>query len=204
MSLIRKMLMSLLISGTLFAPLGSELLGAGASQEQQRPWKGYDSREGGFKVELPMTPDHIHQKIDIPKTDLSIEYDTYVSEPNESIVYVISVWHYPKEIDMSKPDVNLQDGFNGMIAALPGSKVLNMNMGDTQGFKSLDFLVKNEEIYFQGKLILVYNTLYQVFAVYKEGQEMKEDYKKFIGTFKLLNPQQHNTALPKAKNKVNI
>ena len=81
-----------------------------------------------ISLELPTTPQHVSQKIDIPKTDLSIHYDTYLSEPNENSVYVVSVWYYPPQVDMSKPDVNLKEGFQGMLTALPGAKVMKSEM----------------------------------------------------------------------------
>ena len=167
--------------------------------ESQKGWKKFTSTESGFSIDLPTTPDHLEQKIDIPQSDLSIGYDTFLSEPSESVVFVISVWNYPAEVDMSKPEVNLQDGFGGMLSALPGSQVQSMQMTDVDGFKALEFLVKNDEIYFQGKLILVYNTLYQVFSVYKDGDTVSKDYAKFIGSFKLINPAKNKVA-PPAKN----
>ncbi len=184
---------------------GTLLKKNGATQNgKEQTWVNFSSKEGGFSVDFPKNPEHVHQKIDIPKTDLSIEYDTFVSEPSESVVYVVSVWNYPAEIDMSKPEVNLQDGFSGMLSALPGSQVLNMNMGDLQGFKALEFLVKNDEIYFQGKLILVYNTLYQVFTVYKESekQNMTKNYRRFIDSFKILNPESHKVAPKNGKGSI--
>lgn len=167
--------------------------------ENQKGWKKFTSTESGFSIELPTTPDHLEQKIEIPQSDLSIGYDTFLSEPSESVVFVISVWNYPAEVDMSKPEVNLQDGFGGMLSALPGSQVESMQMTEVDGFKALEFLVKNDEIYFQGKLILVYNTLYQVFSVYKVGDAIDKDYTKFIESFKLINPAKNKVA-PPAKN----
>src|SRR5947208_3303758 len=57
-------------------------------------WKRFSSEKSGFSIDLPQTPEHIHQTIKIPKTDLTIDYDTFISEPSEKIVYVISVWNY--------------------------------------------------------------------------------------------------------------
>lgn len=158
-------------------------------KKQSQDWQKFVSKENGFSVDFPSLPEHIQQTIDIPKTDLKISYETYISEPSDSVVYVVSVWNYPAEIDMSKPEVNLQDGFGGMLSALPGSEVLNMRMTQVQGFKALEFLVKNEDIYFQGKLILVHNTLYQVFTVYKSSEDMTQNYIRFIDSFKLLEPE---------------
>lgn len=169
-------------------------------------WVDFQSKEGGFSVELPKTPEHVSQKIDIPKTDLSIKYNTYVSEPSDSIVYVISVWNYPSQIDMSKPEINLSDGFSGMLSALPGSTIIDKNLADFHGFKSLEFKVKNDDIYFQGKLILVYNTLYQVFTVYKEEEanQMDNEYKQFINSFELVDPEKNKAAPTSQAEKLNV
>ncbi len=181
-----KLLLNVLACGLILTcPLHCEA----KSSSDQKNWTEFTSQENGFSVELPTQPEHVEQTIDVPRTDLKIHYDTYISEPSDSVVYVISVWNYPSEIDMSKPEVNLQDGFGGMLSALPGSEVKSMQMTEEQDYKALDFLVKNDEIFFQGKLILVYNTLYQVFVVYKDSVDMKEDYEHFIDSFKLLQPE---------------
>ena len=185
-----KLLSNLLVAGlVLTSPLHA-----------QDSWKAFSAPQSGFSVDLPTQPEHIEQKIDIPKTDLSINYNTYISEPNEDVVYVISVWNYPAEIDMSQPEVNLQDGFGGMLSALPGSQVISMKMGELQGFKALEFLVKNDDIFFQGKLVLVHNTLYQVFTVYKTTADMSKDYGHFIDSFKLVHPEKQKVE-PAAKAK---
>lgn len=182
---------------------------AGATMQEVRfervakteQWKGFRSEESGFSVELPKEPERLAESIAIPKTNLSIKYETYVSEPSDSVVYVTSVWHYPAQIDMSKPEASLQEGFSGMVSALPGAKVISSKVSDFKGFRSLDFLVKDENIYFQGKLILVHNTLYQVFAVYKEEQKeaMKADFSHFIDSFNLIKPEQHKVSLSTTK-----
>jgi hypothetical protein len=184
----------------------------GVATEEQT-WSTFTSKESGFSVDLPKKPEHVHQTIKVPKSEVTIDYDTYVSEPDDSVVYVVSVWNYPAEIDMSKPEVNLQDGFSGMISALPGSKVVNMQMTDVEGYKALEFLVQYEDIFFQGRLILVYNTLYQVFTVYKKSVEMAQNYDHFINSFQLIQPEKRkiqkkgnglNSVSPKNAKKINF
>ena len=201
MFLIRKLMFAnLLLCAGLVSPVIASTPAAAVEE-----WVKYTSEENGFLVELPKKPNHVDQSIDVPKTNLKIRYSTFVSEPSESAVYVVSVWHYPTDIDMSRPEVNLKDGFSGMLSALPGSKVIENNVEEYNGFKSLNFLVKNEDIYFQGRLILVYNTLYQVFTVYKESEapQMKADYCHFIDSFKLLHPEKNKTAASSAP-KMNV
>lgn len=209
MLLLKKiMLLNLLLLAGLVNSVGAQQqLQQVEQQPQQQSWTTFTADENGFAVDFPNKPTHINQSIDVPKTNMKINYTTYVSEPNESVVYVVSVWHYPKEIDMSRPEVNLKDGFSGMLSALPGSTVVSQEVKDFQGFKALEFLVKNEDIYFQGKLILVYNTLYQVFTVYKETEveKMKKNYDRFAGSFKLLNPQRNKVETKEAKaSKMNV
>jgi hypothetical protein len=172
-------------------------------QTQTTRWQRFAARENSFAVDFPSTPEQMHQTIEIPKTEMKISYDTYMSEPNESIVFVVSVWHYPAQLDMSRPEINLKDGFKGMLSALSGSKVIHSQMSDFQGFKALDFLVQNEEIYFQGKLLLVYNTLYQVFAVYKEGAP-EENVERFLNSFQLLEPERQKIESKESNQKVNV
>lgn len=205
--ILNKLLINLLACGLILTSSvdATHLMRAvGRSGEAQEKWTTFTSKESGFSVKLPKTPEHVHQKIDVPKTDLSIEYDTYISEPNDSVVYVISVWHYPAQVDMSKPEVNLQDGFNGMLAALPGSQVITMHMTEVQGYKALEFLVKSDEIYFQGKLILLYNTLFQVFTVYKSSEDMKSNYDTFINSFELVHPEKNMLAPLNSAKKMSV
>src|ERR1700733_3955017 len=155
----------LILSGSLNHMAAAALSEKPQAKETKLNWQNYSYTQSGFSVDFPKKPVHVNQSIDIPKTDFKIKYETYLSEPTDNSVFVVSVWNYPSQIDMSKPEINLQDGFNGMLQALPGSKVENMKSSEIQGFKGLDFLVKNEDIYFQGKLLLVYNTLYQIFTV---------------------------------------
>lgn len=169
-------------------------------EETKLTWQNYSFPESGFSVDFPKKPERIKQTIDVPKTDLKINYETFLSEPSDSIVFVVSVWDYPAEVDMSKSETNLQDGFSGMLSALPGSEVLNMKMSDISGFKALDFLVQNEDIYFQGKLIIAHHTLYQVFTVYKNTEEMKNNYPQFINSFKLINPEKRKLPASKTEN----
>ena len=170
------------------------------TKETKLQWQNYSYPESGFSIDFPKKPERVQQTIDVPKSDLKINYETFLSEPSDTIVYVVSVWNYPSQIDMSKPEVNLQDGFGGMLSALPGSEVQNMKMTEVGGFKALDFLVKHEDIYFQGKLILVYNTLYQVFSVYKSSENMTNNYSRFIDSFKLINPNARKVAPAPSKN----
>jgi len=169
--------------------------------ETKFQWSNYSYPNSGFSIDFPKKPEYVQQSIDIPKSKLKINYETYLSEPSDNAVFVVSVWNYPAEVNMSKPEVNLKDGFSGMLTALPGSEVKDMKVTEVDGFKALEFLVKNESIYFQGKLILVHNTLYQVFTVYKNTEDMTNNYSRFINSFKLINPDKRKVEPPAKQEK---
>lgn len=152
-------------------------------------WKRYDySQMGGFSIKFPEKPDHTDQIIEIPQSELTIQYNTYMTErKKDGSVYIVSVWDYPDSLDMSRPELNLQEGFSGMLQALPDSQVLFMQASQIQGHKSLEFWIRCDDIYFRGMLISVNHTLYQVFVVYKSDDSgtLEKEYKTFIQSFKI-------------------
>lgn len=153
------------------------------------PWKRYDyTKSCGFSAEFPGDPEHSGQVIEIPQSELTIRYDTYVTETQaDNTVYVVSVWEYPEKVDVSRPELNLQEGFAGMLQALPESQVLFMQAKEVQGHKALEFWISCEDIYFRGMLISVNHTLYQVFVVYKNknAKALDKEYETFTKSFKI-------------------
>lgn len=96
-----KLLLNILTCGLILSsPLPGELFAASHEQENmtqpkaKQDWSQFTSTEDGFSIDLPSSPEHVSQTITIPNTDLKISYDTFISEPNDSTVYVISVWDY--------------------------------------------------------------------------------------------------------------
>ncbi|WP_348662644.1 hypothetical protein [Chlamydia vaughanii] len=152
-------------------------------------WKRYDyTKNCGFSAEFPGDPDHSGQIIEIPQSELTIRYDTYVTETqSDNTVYVVSVWEYPEKVDISRPELNLQEGFSGILQALPESQVLFMQAKEIQGHKALEFWISCEDIYFRGMLVSVNHTLYQVFMVYKNknSKALDKEYETFTKSFKI-------------------
>lgn len=152
-------------------------------------WQTYDYPELNFAIDLPKKPETMHQDIEVPQTNLTIVSDTFMVEVGDEMVYLVSVWKYPSEIDLSNSEVNLRDGFKGMLSALPNAEVVRSKVFEKDGNKVLDFHVKSDTIHFQGFLMLVDHVLYQVFTVYKEGLEVTKDIEKFIDSFHLLKSE---------------
>ncbi len=161
-------------------------------------WKRYDfTQHCGFSAQFPENPDHSGQIIEIPQSDLTIRYDTYVAETkSDGSVYVVSVWEYPESVDIRRPELNLQEGFAGMLQALPESQVLFMKASEMQGHKSLEFWISCEDVFFRGFLISVNHTLYQVFMVYrnKDPKSLDHEYDTFTQSFKITKIREARSA----------
>ncbi|WP_194843994.1 hypothetical protein [Candidatus Clavichlamydia salmonicola] len=159
-------------------------------------WSRFDFKESGFSISLPLKPEHSKQIIEIANPETKIFYETYISEPSVDAVYVISVWEYPANIKIKDPEANLQEGFSGMLLALPDSRVLLMKSKEVQGFHALEFHVKNAGLMFKGELISMDNILYQIFTVYKDSGKQaataKKDYEHFINSFKITHMHKKN------------
>ncbi|WP_407473256.1 hypothetical protein ACH8ZP_01140 [Chlamydia pneumoniae] len=171
-------------------------------------WKRYDyTSSSGFSVEFPGEPDHSGQIVEVPQSEITIRYDTYVTETHpDNTVYVVSVWEYPEKVDISRPELNLQEGFSGMMQALPESQVLFMQARQIQGHKALEFWIVCEDVYFRGMLISVNHTLYQVFMVYKNKnpQALDKEYEAFSQSFKITKIREPRTIPSSVKKKVSL
>ncbi|SPN73383.1 hypothetical protein C10C_0205 [Chlamydia serpentis] len=171
-------------------------------------WKRYDYTSScGFSIEFPGEPDHSGQIVEVPQSEITIRYDTYVTETaSDNTVYVVSVWEYPEKVDISRPELNLQEGFSGMMQALPESQVLFMQARQIQGHKALEFWIVCEDVYFRGMLISVNHTLYQVFMVYKNKnpQALDKEYKAFSESFKITKIREPRTIPSAMKKKVSL
>jgi hypothetical protein len=85
------------------------------------------------------------------------------------------------------PETNLEGALNGMVASGEGNEVVSSNFHYFDGHRALDYKIsnKNENIYLQGKIILVEQTLYQLMVAYESGNDNETDYNKFINSFNL-------------------
>ena len=129
-------------------------------------WKRYDyTQECGFSVQFPELPEHSGQVIEVPQSDLSIRYDTYVAETfSDNTVYVVSVWEYPEKVDISKPELNLQEGFAGMLYALPESQVLYLKATSMQAFAHISSGQANGTVMMEGLATALGTTIVGLFV----------------------------------------
>lgn len=150
-------------------------------------WKVFNSTLGQFQVTFPSYPTHETDNIQILDSTITFKYDSYLTETSDGTTYFVSTVTYPFEIDTSSPETNLEGSLNGMVASSEGSEVVFSGFTYFDGYRALDYKIKNtnENIYLQGKIILVDQTLYQLMVSYELVNFNKTNYDKFINSFEL-------------------
>lgn len=148
-------------------------------------WQTYTFSDNNFSISLPVKAEEQHQQLDLPNSQTKIPYDTYVSEPNQNVSYLVGVAKYPKEVNVSSPQNNLQAAVNGTVSATPGAKLISSQMTDLGGNKAVDFVIQGQDFNMKGRYILVGSTLYQLMVAYENNQNIDDDYNTFIKSFKI-------------------
>ena len=150
-------------------------------------WKVFNSTLGQFQVTFPSYPTHETDNIQILDSTITFKYDSYLTETSDGTTYFVSTVTYPFEIDTSSPETNLEGSLNGMVASSEVSEVVFSGFTYFDGYRALDYKIKNtnENIYLQGKIILVDQTLYQLMVSYELVNFNKTNYDKFINSFEL-------------------
>jgi hypothetical protein len=149
-------------------------------------WKEFNSAVGNFKVIFPTYPRHETKVVSIPNTNLTLTYDTYTSQEPNQTTYFINTSVYPSSVDTSRPENNLEGSLNGMVAVTDGNKLVSSNISDFNGYKSLNFLIQNNNTYLKGRVILVRHTMYQQMVAYESQNYDDSNYNKFINSFTLI------------------
>ena len=93
------------------APLSVEAASTKKAFVQHQDWVKFISKDHRFSIDFPLSPEHNGGSIEVPDTAFSIHYDTYISAYSDQIIFVVSVWEYPPVIDLSQPEINLNEGY---------------------------------------------------------------------------------------------
>jgi hypothetical protein len=163
-----------------------------SSFEQQTPtqntsiqWQPYSYKENNFSVSLPSAPQHTHQELSLPNSQLKIPYDIYVSDPTDKTSYLVGVAQYPTEVNVSVPENNLKAAVNGTLGSTPGGKLISSEMTTVTNFPAIDFSIEGVNYHMKGRYILVGHTLYQLMLAYDKNINVDKDYSTFVDSFKI-------------------
>jgi hypothetical protein len=73
---------------------GKRTNGKGTVPVEEQSWSTFSSEESGFSVDFPKKPEHVHQTIKVPKTEVTIEYEMFLY----GTIHLKSICQNPKLI----------------------------------------------------------------------------------------------------------
>lgn len=148
-------------------------------------WQDFHSVVGKCSLKFPIAPEHITEKMTMPKEGYDLQYDAYISTKDKKSVYMLLIAQYPEFVDQSFAQVSLEGFLNGILSNNPGNQLLYADLILFNGYEALDFFIRTGAVYFKGRAIMVKNHLY-LMAMECEVQNYDETgYNFFISSFKL-------------------
>ncbi|HSX03154.1 MAG TPA: hypothetical protein VLG76_00310 [Rhabdochlamydiaceae bacterium] len=148
-------------------------------------WQDFHSVVGKCTLKFPVAPEHITEKMTMPKEGYDLQYDAYISTKDKKSVYMLLIAQYPEFVDQSFAQVSLEGFLNGILSNNPGNQLLHADLSLFNGYEALDFFIRTGVVYFKGRAIMVKNNLY-LMAMECEVQNYDEGgYNFFISSFKL-------------------
>jgi len=150
-------------------------------------WQEYIAPSGNFSVQFPTTPTFTTEDVTIDSLKNPLIMESYKSVQSDGTGYAVVFTTYPDEVDMSVPEDNLQGSVEGSVSALNG-ELISSTFGNFGIYKSVDFTVyiKETNTYFQGKNIIVGNSLYGLEFIYKATGLRSSQFDTFTNSFTLL------------------
>lgn len=158
---------------------------APAKDGQLSIWQDFHSVVGKCSLKFPVAPEHITEKMTMPKEGYDLQYDAYISTKDKKSVYMLLIAQYPEFVDQSFAQVSLEGFLNGILSNNPGNQLLYADLILFNGYEALDFFIRTGAVYFKGRAIMVKNHLY-LMAMECEVQNYDETgYNYFVHSFKL-------------------
>lgn len=148
-------------------------------------WKDFNSTLGNFSASFPVYPSHESTPQDIPGVG-KVNTETYSADQTDGTTYMVSFTTFPKIVDTSVPENNLEGSINGTIQGVGGTLISSKfsSLGD---HKAVDYLIHitEDDMFLQGKNILVDHTIYQIGVAYGSKNSVNAQSDRFINSFQL-------------------
>ncbi len=153
-------------------------------------WKLYHSIVGNFKAMLPGSPVYNGTNLSVPGSEVSVAYDSFLLEDSDTTVYLISVAHYPKSVDLSDSTGVLREALDGLLASDPTHRLLSSRFDrNSQGVNCLKFHISSEgsTTQLKGVQILAGQQLLLAVVISDSPQELNLAADKFINSLEITN-----------------
>ena len=162
-----------------------EKLSVRPQKSQSSAWQEFHSVIGKCTMKFPKYPDHLSEKMRLPKEGFDLKYDAYISAMDQKTVFLLLIAHYPDFVDESYARMSLEGFLNGILTHNPNNQLIFADLSLVEGNEALDFFIRTGSIYFKGRALMVKNSLY-LMAMECEVQNYDEaHYKTFVESFQL-------------------
>ncbi len=154
-------------------------------QKQDTSWQEFHSAVGSCTMQFPKYPEHLSEKMRLPKEGFDLKYDAYISAVDQKTVFLLLIAQYPEFVDESYARMSLEGFLNGILTHNPSNQLIFADLSLVGGHEALDFFIRTGGVYFKGRALMVKNSLY-LMAMECEVQNYDEmHYKKFVDSFAL-------------------
>jgi hypothetical protein len=148
-------------------------------------WQEFRTPEGRCSMHFPKSPDHLSEKLRLPKEGFDLKYDAYISAVDQRTVFLLLIAQYPEFVDESYARMSLEGFLNGILTHNPNNQLIFADLSLVGGHEALDFFIRTGGVYFKGRALMVKNSLY-LMAMECEVQNYDEgSYNKFVNSFAL-------------------
>ncbi len=146
-------------------------------------WKKCSVPEGSCSISFPIEPQHVHEKMFLPKESVWINYDVYLSPLRREAIFVMMIAEYPKPIEKEKEVYCLQAFLKGMVGPAGQSRIIFADLIEVQGEKALEFFLQSPRSFFRGKLFLAGSKLFLIAVEALEEKNIQELFHSFAESY---------------------
>jgi hypothetical protein len=149
-------------------------------------WQELCSEPGKCSMMFPCAPKHVSEKLTLSEAGHDLKYDAYISSTDgKHEVFMLLVAGFPDFVDESYAKENLKGFLNGILTCNPNNQLLFAKVGTVYGNEALDFFIRTGSVYFQGRAIMINNSLYLIAMECEIIGYDAEQYEAFVSSFKL-------------------
>lgn len=149
-------------------------------------WRQFTSPLNHFQAFFPALPQHATESTIDPKTQKTRKYDMFVSQEHNGTTFMIQLISYENDDPLLAPEKVLTHIVDEMMLANPKNELTSSSEGKFQGYRSLDFSLKNPQGKIKGKAFIVNQTLYLISYISSTENFNEQEYQHFIDHFQFL------------------
>jgi uncharacterized RDD family membrane protein YckC len=149
-------------------------------------WVQYASSDVGFKISFPTDPEHESKELVIPNTGKVLNYKEITSEENGKVSYTLSHMELPRKWRLAGDTTLLKGVLDAMVQHTKEAELIEKQFTMHQGYRALDFKMKQGEKEVKGRIIIVGGTLYKLTIDYPPSLATEMLDNPFIQSFEII------------------